>query len=175
QQQLGLTLDHLHPLPRTAGGALGDRGALRDRLLDLARVRVDLALHERQEEVLLAVEVRIQGAGREGRLGRDLLYRCAVKAAAREDRTRGREEALACVCLAFLARHPRAAVRFRGVCGGCGLHARHATDRMPATAIASVMRASRRARDAAQEAIAREAPAALCAPAGHLAASSRAS
>jgi len=59
----GSRLDHRHPLPRSAGGALGDGLAHADGLRDLARgVLVDLTLHEHQEEVLLAVEVGVQGA-----------------------------------------------------------------------------------------------------------------
>ena len=61
QQQLGLALDHRHPRARAACGALGDGRALRHSLGDNARVLGDLAFHQGEEQILLAVEVRVQG------------------------------------------------------------------------------------------------------------------
>ena len=61
QQQLGLALDHRHPRARAACGALGDGCALRHSLGDNAGVLGDLAFHQGEEQILLAVEVRVEG------------------------------------------------------------------------------------------------------------------
>ena len=59
------------------------------------RASRDLAVGDRQEELLLAVEVGVDGAGREPGLGRDLLDRRLVVAAAGEDPGGGRDQLLA--------------------------------------------------------------------------------
>src|SRR5438552_3631726 len=78
---------------------LGNGGAPGHGRADLARVLFDLALHEDQEEVLLAVEVGVQGAGGVTRAGGDLLHRGAVEAASCEHAAGGVEQALARVGL----------------------------------------------------------------------------
>ena len=68
---------------------------------------VDLALHQREEQVLLALEVRVQRPGREARRGCDLLDRRAMESARREDAARGIEKPLACGGPALFASQPR--------------------------------------------------------------------
>ena len=79
----------------------------------------ELALHQHEEQVLLAVEVRVERAGRQPGLGGDLVHRRPMEPAPRECEARRGEQPLARVRAALLACHPR---RRRGATRAAGCH-----------------------------------------------------
>ena len=110
QQQLGLALDHRHPLARAAGGALGDRRARSRTASAISRAcsSISRSISTRKRSSLPSKFEYSAPVEKPG-LGGDLLDRGAVEAAAREHAARGREQALAGVRAALLARHARRA------------------------------------------------------------------
>src|SRR5262245_21927887 len=83
--QLGIVLEHLEVQAHEAA-QLGDRvGLVRDRLAQRADEVGHLVAEERDEDVVLGLEVQIDGAGGHPRLPRDVRHARVVVALARED------------------------------------------------------------------------------------------
>ncbi len=100
---IGLPLQALHPALAAGERALpGDPLAV-EQLQLLGDLPREVLLHQGEQQVLLAAEVRVDGALGEARVGGDLFERGAGEAEARVDPRGGLQQTRARVCLARAA------------------------------------------------------------------------